>query len=250
MPDDRKMAAMNYLFLIIPLGLLPSFIWLLFFLKKDVQPEPKIMVLKVFFYGMLSVLPILAFMFLLKTFGLINVIAELLALSAFILICYIFFWAAVEEILKYLVVRYKVLRSSEFDEPVDAMLYMIIAGLGFAALENILILFNAHPFLQLPEILFLIALRFIGATFLHALCSGTVGYFLALSFFETKKRQLLVFTGLGIAALLHWFYNFSIMEMEGNLRTLFIIVLLAGLAIFVSFGFKRLKKLKSVCKIK
>jgi len=239
----------NYLFLIIPLGLLPSFIWLLFFLKKDVHPEPKIMVLKVFFYGMLSVLPILAFVFLLETFGLIKVVAELLALSAFILIGYIFFWAAVEEILKYLVVKIKVLHSPELDEPTDIMLYMIIAGLGFAALENILILFNAHPFLRIPEILFLIVLRFIGATFLHALCSGTVGYFLALSFFETKKRQRLFFTGLGLAASLHWFYNFSIMEIDGNLRTLSLIVILVGLAIFVSFGFKRLKKLKSVCKL-
>jgi len=205
--------------------------------------------LKVFFYGMLSVLPILSFVFLLETLGLINLIAEILALSIFILICYIFFWAAVEEFLKYLVVKIKVLNSPELDEPTDIMLYMIIAGLGFAGLENILILFNAHPFLRLPEILFLIVLRFVGATFLHALCSGVVGYFLALSFFETKKRQLLFFTGLGIATSLHWLYNFSIMEMDGNLRILLIMVILAGLATFVSFGFKRLKKLKSVCKI-
>lgn len=243
------MAYLNHLFLIIPLGLLPSFIWLLFFLKKDVHPEPKAMVLKIFLYGMLSVLPILVFVFLLEAFGLLRVIAEFLALSAFILIFYIFFWAAIEEILKYLVVRYKVLRSSELDEPVDAMLYMIIAGLGFAAFENILILFGVHPFLQLPEILFLITLRFVGATFLHALCSGVIGYFLALSFFETKKRQWFLFAGLGIATLLHGFYNFFIMKTEGNLRIWAVIIILLGLAIFVSFGFQRLKKLKSVCEM-
>jgi len=76
-----------------------------------------------------------------------------------------------------------------------------------------------------------------------------VGFFLALSFFETKKRFQLFATGLGLAFLLHGLYNFSIMEMEGNLKVLIPIIILIGLAIFVSLGFKRLKKMKSTCKI-
>jgi RsiW-degrading membrane proteinase PrsW (M82 family) len=42
------------------------------------------------------------------------------------------------EIFKYLVVRFKVIKNPAFDEPTDIMLYMIIAALGFAAVENIL----------------------------------------------------------------------------------------------------------------
>jgi RsiW-degrading membrane proteinase PrsW (M82 family) len=36
-------------------------------------------------------------------------------------------------------VRLKALRDPEFDEPIDAMLYMIIVALGFATIENILV---------------------------------------------------------------------------------------------------------------
>ena len=46
-----------------------------------------------------------------------------------------------EEVAKYLIIKIRILRDPEFDEPIDAMIYMIIAGLGFAALENILVLF-------------------------------------------------------------------------------------------------------------
>ena len=47
---------MSYPFYII-LGILPSLIWLAFYLKKDVHPEPKSEVLKIFFYGALVTIP-------------------------------------------------------------------------------------------------------------------------------------------------------------------------------------------------
>ncbi len=165
--------------------------------------------------------------------------------------------ALVEEVLKYLVVKGKVLGSTELDEPIDVILYMIIAALGFAALENILILISLGNqglaegrFLTSLETVFsILVFRFLGATFLHALCSGTVGFFLAWSFFETKSRVRLLATGLGISTLLHGLYNFSIMEIEGTLRLLIPIVILISLAFFISLGFRKLKKIKSVCKI-
>lgn len=159
--------------------------------------------------------------------------------------------ALVEEVLKYLVVREKVLSSPEFDEPIDAMLYMIIAALGFAASENILIFFSPKGFSrEIFETLSLAGFRFISATFLHALTSGLLGYFLALSFFETRKHFRFITLGLVAAIFLHGLYNFSIMEVEGSLRFGIPIVILMGLAIFVSLGFKKLKKLASICKIK
>jgi len=230
-------------------GVLPSLIWLLFYLRRDVHPEPKSEVLKIFFYGALATIP--AF-FLEK--GIFATTASPLFsnfLSPFLITIFNTFLgvALVEEVLKYLVVREKVLNSPEFDEPIDTVLYMIIAALGFAALENILILFRLGPGFLLGEAFALSIFRFLGATFLHTLCSGTVGFFLALSFLETKKRFWLLFTGFGIAALLHGLYNFSIMEIEGSLKTLIPIIILISLAIFVSLGFKRLKKMKSICKI-
>jgi len=243
---------MNY-FLLIILGILPSLIWLLYFLKKDVNPEPKKIILKIFLYGMLSPLPIVAFVLLLNFFQLQDDFDRFIALSMLLLTLNILFFATIEEILKYLAVKIN-LKNSEIDEPTDIMLYMITAGLGFAALENILILFGAHPIFTLPDIFILSFLRFISATFLHALCSGIVGYFWALSFFEIKNRKKLLITGLIIASFLHGLYNFSILiiwEFLGFLilAALIVITILIGLFIFILFGFKKLKKMKGVCKV-
>ena len=227
-------------------GVLPSFIWLLFYLRKDVHPESNRMILKIFFYGMLAAFPaILLEMGFSEALTRYNVSPLLTSiLGAFIGV------ALVEEGLKYLIVKEKVLKNSEFDEPVDTMLYMIIAALGFAALENILIMFSLGPNFLFRDIFVTSSFRFLGATFLHTLCSATVGFFLALSFFEVRYREKLLSLGLLIAVLLHGLYNFSIMELEGKLVFSIPILILIGLAIFVTFGFKKLKKLKSICKIK
>lgn len=237
-------------------GLAPSVIWLLFYLRKDVHPEPNSQIIKIFFYGMLAAIPAV---FLEKGFQAILTDFSSptdgwwvgCSLSPFLIIIFntLIGVALIEEVLKYLVVKEKVLKSAEFDEPTDALLYMIIAALGFAALENILILIPLGPAFLLGETFSITAARFLGATFLHALCSGTVGFFLALSFFEIKNRLKFLAAGLGIACLLHGLYNFSIMEIEGSLRVLIPIIILISLALFVSLGFKRLKKMKSICKI-
>jgi RsiW-degrading membrane proteinase PrsW (M82 family) len=49
-----------------------------------------------------------------------------------------FLWVGmVEEFFKYLAVRLTVYRSTEFNEVMDGIIYMISAALGFAATENI-----------------------------------------------------------------------------------------------------------------
>ncbi len=245
----------NYLLWLI-CALLPSFIWLLVFLRKDSHPESNKMVLKVFFWGMLATLPAVftelgASMELKK---LINFPHLLILLINFFLVV-----AFTEELMKYLVVRKKALKHHELDEPVDIMFYMIIAGLGFAALENLLYLSFPEQFLPLEMIskygenavlILLGSIRFLSSTFLHALTSAIFGYFLALGFLETKRRTLYTFFGFFLAIALHGLYNLSIIMVENLfLKVLVIFAILIGMAIFVFWGFKRLKKLSSVCKI-
>jgi len=228
---------MNYP-LYIFLGVLPSIIWLLFYLRKDVHPEPKLLVLKIFFYGMLCALPAV---FIEK-----GVFEELkkMALSPFLMsILNTFVGVALtEETLKYLVVRGKIINNPEFDESIDAMLYMIIAALGFAASENILILFQIQSTLLLRQTLFVLLLRFWGATLLHALCSGMVGFYLALSFLKYKREKLrLIGLGLVIAICLHGLYNFFIIK--GGMEFLVPLAILMVLALSVALGLKKLKRL-------
>lgn len=235
-------------------GVLPSFIWLLFYLKKDSHPESNKMVLKIFIYGMLSALPAIFLEF--GFFEITNNLSKLLPLKlepAFLAsVLNLFIGVAfVEEYLKYLVVKEKALSHSECDEPLDIMLYMVVAGLGFAALENVLVLFSLGPEVLLKEAMVISLLRFLGATFLHTLSSAFLGFFLAISFGVYKKKRIIFFLfGLGIATVLHGFYNFFIMKLDSQGETaLFIpILILIGLAVFMTWGFKKLKTIKSICK--
>jgi len=228
-------------------GLIPSIIWLLYYLRKDKHPESNKKIIKVFCFGMLIAIP--TALIELGVLDQIKVIKDLPFFASnpilFLALKYFLVIAFLEELMKYLIVKKEVFSAPEFDEPVDIMLYMIICALGFAAVENILTLL---PPKEIIEALSTMWIRFIGATLLHVLCSGILGYFLALSFFETKKRVRLTVIGLILAIALHGLYDLSIMT-EGSLSVLGPIIILIGLAIFISFGFKKIKKLKSVCKI-
>ena len=230
-------------------GVLPSIVWLLFFLREDVHPESNKMILKVFGYGIVS-----AFLAALLEIN-FQLGLNLLSLPYFaVLILQVFFGISlIEELMKYLVVRKAAISDPEFDEPLDAMLYMVIAGLGFAAIENILYLLPfGQPFI-IRDAMILSLFRFLGATFLHALCSGTIGFFLALSFCSKKPRKSLIILGISMATFLHGIYNFSIIrfiDTENESLLLIPVIVLIGLAIFVFLAFQKLKKLKGVCKLK
>ena len=208
------------------------------------------MVIKIFIWGAIITFPV----FMIE-FGIAQSIGKISLPPIYISILYWFVAIAlVEEIFKYLVVKGKALKSYAMDEPVDIMIYMVIAALGFAALENILYLLPpAEKIFSLNEILTRTVLisffRFIGATFLHALCSGLVGYFSAISICKGKKGRGLVLLGLLIAIFLHGLYNLSIMEIGMPLKYILPVAILIGLSIFITFAFRHLKTMKSVCKI-
>lgn len=228
-------------------GTTVSITWLLQFLRKDKLAEPAKMILKIFFWGMVITIPVFA-----MEFGAAHLIDAIKLPHFWTSLLYWFLAIAfVEELFKYLLVRGKVLRNHAFDEPVDAMIYMIVGALGFAALENILYLLPpAERVFSLNELIartvIISFFRFVGATFLHALCSALVGYFLALSLRKNKRTGLTVL-GLSIAILLHGLYNFSIMEIETSLRFIIPIIILLALALFVTLAFRKLKKMKSIC---
>ena len=157
-----------------------------------------------------------------------------------------FLWAAaIEEIVKFLVIYLVILRDPEFDEPTDAMIYMISAALGFAAIENILVLFQAIPNGANAAVQIWL-LRFVGATLLHAVASATVGYFLALSWFYRHHSKKLIALGITIATVLHLIFNVILLGGGGKpesfvLSTVFLILV----AIIISVLFAKLRKLET-----
>ncbi|MBI3631811.1 MAG: PrsW family intramembrane metalloprotease [Candidatus Staskawiczbacteria bacterium] len=257
------------IFLYIFFGILPALVWLFYYLSKDLHPEPRTMILKVFLWGALITIPVFFVQLefskildvVLSNLGLPN-LDYLLKLSlpnlgplplVMVLIYWFLVIAFTEEFFKYLVVRWKVFSNQNLDEPVDIMIYMIIAALGFAALENILYLFSPIDSLSLDQVLsnalILSFVRFIGATFLHTLASGAIGYFLVIEVYEIEKRGWFLFSGLFLATILHGLYNFSVMTFKGTLQIAVPVTILAGLAIFVLWAFNKVKQMKSISEI-
>ena len=231
---------MTYL-LLFPFALAPSLIWLAFFLRKDTHPEPNRMVLKVFLLGMLVTIPAIYIETFLEGF----LSSFSLPHIGYLLLYFLAGIALVEELLKYLVVRFGVFSNAALDEPVDIMLYMIIAGLGFAAFENILLLFRLIQTSPATDIFLVNTVRSVQAVFLHALVSGLFGYCIAFSFLKKKQRVFLLLFGFLSATILHGLFNFYIFYIGG--QSFFLLLLpvipLAAIAVFISFGFRQLKNL-------
>ena len=226
----------SYLFL----TFLPPLVWLMFYLREDRHPEPKLLLLLAFIGGMVSVVLAIigecAFAQLAGQ-GSCRAGIDYIGQSAITLFLGIAF---IEEYVKYLVVKFLILRRADFNEPVDAMIYLITAALGFAAVENVLFIFPLfHESLHLG--LEITTHRFLGANLLHALSSAIVGFFLARAWFSPHRRHA-VACGIIIASLLHACFNYLIL-VRGDLPqgTLYLVLLLAMMAIVVFIDFERLR---------
>lgn len=218
------------------LGVLPSFVWLIYYLRNDLNPEPNSIILEVFILGMISGGAAIGFQYLLTFAGTINESIKIVV-SAFPLIM-IAGWAWIEEYVKYLAAKIRILHDTEFDEPTDAMIYMIVAGLGFAAIENILFVV---PKISdgIDQAMLFLFLRFLTATLLHALASGIIGFFLALAIIYYTRAYL--FLGFVLGVTLHTYYNWLIMESYTETHPYILpLVLFLGI-IFIKLAFYRLR---------
>jgi len=149
--------------------------------------------------------------------------------------------AFIEEWIKYKAARLEIIRSKYFDEPIDAMIYLIIAALGFAAAENIgYVLQNAEYAVAITYF------RFLSSTFLHVLASAIVGYFFALSLIRRTQHALYLCTGLALATALHTVFNFFIIAGNENQSMLPLVVLMLGTFAFVSYLFRHIKHLSFI----
>ncbi|RJQ32770.1 PrsW family intramembrane metalloprotease [Candidatus Parcubacteria bacterium] len=215
------------LFLSLAGGFIPSLFWLWFWLKEDRQPEPKNLLIAVFIGGILMVPAAMAMEYLILYSG-ISASATLLA------------WAFIEEFVKFWIVKRIAFSNKAFDEPVDAIIYMITAALGFASLENTLFMIKTFNESGLLSSIGVGNTRFIGATLLHTASSAIIGAMIAFSF-NKKSRRKMAFLGLIMAGALHFFFNKLILtSRDGNiLRALIPIWLIVIALIFLMEKIKR-----------
>jgi RsiW-degrading membrane proteinase PrsW (M82 family) len=211
-------------------GLLPSLLWLWFWLKEDDEkPEPRGLLLLTFIIGMVAVFVVLPIE---------NLLGSIIHNEKVLTIV----WAATEELVKYIAILFIALKSKDADEPIDFAIYLITGALGFAALENALFLIDPVTFGNATVSLLTSNFRFLGAMLLHSIASGIVGTAIGLAFYQTRliKRTFLII-GLSSAIALHSIFNFLIINNDKGLFSVF--SLLWGVTIIVLLLFEQLRRM-------
>lgn len=128
-------------YILLAAALLPAAVLMFFILRRDREhPEPVWQLVKAFLYGVVSV-------FVSTLFSTPFVSSGILPngyYDAFTATIYSFGAAALpEETAKLIMLWLFLRRNKEFDEHLDGVVYAVCVGLGFAAFENVMYLFDA-----------------------------------------------------------------------------------------------------------
>ena len=182
--------------------IVPSLIILLYFFISDKFKEPKSTIAIVFALGILICLPAgILNEFMSDNFGNPKNPNDL---------TYSFLGPAwTEEILKFLILYTIVLKRSEFNEPMDGIVYGVVASLGFATYENYDYVFRLAEIWDIAPSQMAIW-RSYSAVPMHGLNGCIMGFYFGMYAFTAEKKYLVL--SLLIPFLLHGSYNFLIMH--------------------------------------
>jgi RsiW-degrading membrane proteinase PrsW (M82 family) len=181
------------------LALAPAVAFILYVYYRDKhEREPLKDLLRAFIYGGICVIPagLIEYRIGIKSGnGLFDA-----ALTTFIVI------AGAEEGCKFLFLRWAAWNKKAFNEPFDGIVYSVMVGMGFAAVENILYVFQAD------DPMYTAIMRMITAVPAHFTFAVIMGYYVGLARFNPEKSMRYLTMGIGGAMLFHGFYDFCLMQ--------------------------------------
>ena len=202
----------------------PGLFWLWFYLRRgSYRPAPRRLIAITFGLGCLITIPAAIIEWVLLGESFLEEGAGLGGIAAGML----FVVGPVEEICKFLVVRFKAYRSAYFDEPMDGLIYAAAASLGFASLENLFYVFEFGPEVML--------VRAPLSTLAHLVFGCIWGYALGVHHASGRKRPMLVVGALALGALTHAAFNVLV---SVPLTILLAILLATGGAIWTAGRFR------------
>ena len=209
--------------------IIPSLLILAYFFTSDKFKEPKSTIAIVFALGILICLPAgILNNFMFENFGGQDNGKDL---------THSFLGPAwTEEILKFLVLYAIVLRRSEFNEPMDGIVYGVVVSLGFATYENYDYVFRLAEIWDIAPSQLAIW-RSYSAVPMHGLNGCIMGFYFGMYAFTAKKKYLL--QSLMLPYLFHGMYNYI-----GNPLHLSIIGIMIVFTFILHQKLKKLQKEK------
>ncbi|MEI9808162.1 MAG: GNAT family N-acetyltransferase [Bacteroidota bacterium] len=187
---------------LIALAIAPGIAICLFIFYRDAyNREPKLNLLLTFIFGALTVIPA-AFIELAIINKQANSIVQMVV-RAFLLV------ALVEEAGKFAVVRLYAYRKKSFDEPLDGIVYCVMASMGFATLENLFYVTGTKDSSYQIGLL-----RMFTAVPAHAAFGVLMGYYTGKAKFDPANGVAWLLKGLAWAVLFHGSYDFFLFLQE------------------------------------
>ncbi len=187
---------MTTLLLPILLALLPVILLIMFIQAKDkLHPEPAMQLVKAFFAGVLTLpISLLFYYMLLGSYECAETVGGQI-MKAFV-------GAAIPEESAKLLVLWLVLRKNRFfDEHLDGIVYAVMVGLGFAAIENILYVLFKENWIAVGIVRSLLAVP------AHYIFAVFMGYFYTKAYFARDKKWLNYALALFVPIVLHGVYD-------------------------------------------
>jgi RsiW-degrading membrane proteinase PrsW (M82 family) len=220
--------------LLVLIGAAPSVFLLVFFYLKDrYEPEPRGHVAAAFLKGAVAIVPAY-----LAAHGLERLVGrEWLVFGG--LPARLFeagvLAAGVEELAKWLLFFCFIYRWDEFDEPLDGVVYGVALALGFATVENVLMVLRSDLELGLLRALFAVPA--------HALFGAAMGFYfgraklgagrLQAGAVPPRIRWRRLGAALALPMVFHAGYDFTLIELRGRWMYVVVGVLSFGLWQFV-----------------
>lgn len=183
--------------ILLALALAPgAAIGLYIYLKDKHEREPLGLLMRSFFFGILSVFVTLLISRVIGSFITIDEqsVSEQ-AVHAFLIV------ALVEEFSKFIFVRGILYNNSNFNEPFDGIVYSVMVSMGFATFENILYVTEGGIGTAF--------MRMFTAVPAHASFAILMGFYLGKAKFEHKKSYYALHA-LGVATLFHGAYDYCL----------------------------------------
>lgn len=111
----------------------------------------------------------------------------------------------IEELAKFIPFIFVVIRFSEFDEPIDGIIYASFIALGFSAVEN-------FYYLQYVSNLEAIARGFAGPV-IHMALASIWGYYVGVAYISRQHLFRAILLSLAAAALLHGLFDYLVIAL-------------------------------------
>ncbi len=176
------------------------------------EKEPILLLMKVYFLGALTVIPVYLIQKIILGFNVFEGILSVVVV-AFVVA------GLVEEYAKRAVLMNVAYENDNFNERIDGVVYSVFSALGFATVENIMYIMFAYT-----GNFYVGIMRGVLSVPAHVLFAITMGYYVSLAKFtdNEKMRKSYLLKSLTVPVLLHGFFNFILMSKLPTLMLFFI----------------------------